>query len=655
MSGKSALCAAAVLIAALLAGLIGGVAVAGAAGATGAASGTMGAVDGDVDVEALLAEARRHFDFARMDAVLLLDETRIDALPAGGLRTVIHRIVWIGTKLAVDTYADLRVPYRADRGTLSVQTLRTWRDGRWWPHPSDVSPTAVVETLPGALTQAYDYTGLRETMLLHDGVEIPCVVETRYTIERSGPPERGHDGLWIAAQDDPCLDAALSISVPAGQRLRYALRNGLAEPEQPSAGMYVWRTGPVARLPRPLTAQPAERAPCVVWSTWASWSDLGRACAAEFGETTSLGPALADTLAAAIAREPDARGRAQAVADAVERWTRAVPYDEGFWFGEARPADRTWETAYGHALDRAVLAAGLFRAAGLEARPFYRARVRGAIDASVPARSWFDGVRLAARGTDPEAPFQADYDPRAGQLHAGPVEAAGRVIWYPDDASTPPAAPPVPAPTSFELILTLAPGADSTWTGSGYLRATGALAPYAEMVGVGREACDHLAAVAAALNGATITDHNVAELAPDRVVAGFALEWKPEKADDQGRTRLELGDPAGGLMARMPSDVHLYNARRESPVILDQPLRQRVELRLKLGERKTAYVPEAAEQVTGAGRCAVTVERRGEWLHIVREIRIEATDLPAAQWPDLRELLLAETGPRNRTVLLARD
>ncbi len=606
---------------------------------------------GGADVESLLAAARQRFDLARADAVLLLDETRIEVLPDGSLRTQIHRIVWMGTELAVDTHADLRVPYRADRGTLRVEVLRTWRDGRWWPHPTEVSPTAVVETLPGSVARAYDYTGLRETMLLHDGVEIPCVVETRYTIDQAGAPERGHDGLWLAAKDDPCWQAVLSISVPAGRPLRYALRNGLAEPAQPTAGTYVWRLGPVERLPRPLTTQSAESAPCVVWTTWGSWSDLARASSAEFAQTASLGSALADTLAAAIAREPDARGRAHVVADAVARWTGYVGCDESFWFGEPRPADRTWETAYGHGLDRAVLAAALFRAAGLEARPFFRARVHGAIDVTVPARSWFEGARLAVRGADPEAPFEAAYDPRSSHLQAGPVEAAGRVIWFPDEPGAMPAAPAAPAPGALELILTLAPGADSTWTGSGYLRASGALAPYAAMVGVDREAHEHLAAVAAALPGATITGHNVAELAPDRVVAGFALAWKPAPADERGRTRLELGDPAGGLIARLPDDVRLYNARRESPVLLEQPLRQRIELRLKLGERAPVYLPVTAEQATTAGRQSVTVTRQGEWLHIARELRIEALDVPAPRWPDLRELLLSETSPRNRTVL----
>ncbi len=650
MSGKNAHGAGAIWVAALLAGLIGAAA---AARATGVGASAAGA--DEVDIERLMAEARRHFDFARMDAVLLRDETRIEVLAAGGLRTTIHSIVWIGSELAVDAYADLRVPYRADRGTLNVERLRTWRDGHWWPHPTEVSPTAVVETLPGELAQAYDYTGLREMMLLHDGVEIPCAVETRYTIEQSSPPDRGHDGLWLAAQDDPCLEAVLSIAIPAGQRLRYALRNGLPEPAQPAAGMYVWRTGPVARLPRPLTGRPAESVPCVVWSTWESWSDLAGACAAEFAQTTSLGSALADTLAAAVAREPDARGRAYAVSNAVERWTRVVGCDESFWYGEPRAADRTWETAYGHALDRAVLAAGLFRAAGLEARPYLRARVRGAIDAGVPARSWFEGVRLAVRGTEPAAPYQAAYDPRSGSLRAGPMERAGWAIWFPEEGGAPPAAPADPGPAALELILTLAPGADSTWTGSGYVRATGALAPYAEMVGFASEAHDHLAAVAAALKGATITEHNVAELEPDRVIAGFTLEWKPEQPDAQGRTHVELGDPAGGLMAHLPGDVHLYNTSRESSILLEQPLRQRIELRLRLGERQTVYVPAATEQVTPAGEQSVTVTRQGEWLYIVRETRIEATEIPALQWPDLRELLLAETSPRSRTVLLAGD
>jgi hypothetical protein len=146
---------------------------------------TMG-VSGGHDLDRLWAEAQAHYDLEAVDAVLLLESLHVTVAASGDRTTRIHRVVWIGSEVGVDDYADLRVPYNSGNSTLKVTALQTWRDGRWWPAKPAISPTAVVETLPFAMARADDYTSMRETMLLHDGVEIPCIMETAYEIAQKG-------------------------------------------------------------------------------------------------------------------------------------------------------------------------------------------------------------------------------------------------------------------------------------------------------------------------------------------------------------------------------------------------------------------------------------------------------------------------------------
>ena len=108
------------------------------------------------------------------------------------------------------------IPWNTETCTLEVDVLRTWRDGRWWPDPSRISDTAVVHTLPHALDHADDYTVMRETMLLHDGVELPCIMETAYTITEKCVP--GADGVFVFPSIDPAVVTELAVTAAAGCR-----------------------------------------------------------------------------------------------------------------------------------------------------------------------------------------------------------------------------------------------------------------------------------------------------------------------------------------------------------------------------------------------------------------------------------------------------
>jgi len=619
------------------------------------------------DIGELMAIAKENYDLERTDAVFLLDGRYITFRDDGTRETTVHRIVWISTELVTDEYADLRVPYDTATSTLEVRALRTWRDGRWWPHESELSPTAVVETTPGALIRADDYTTIRETMLLHDGVEIPCIVETAYTITESRDPDVGDEGLWVVPRDYPSVRVELSITPAEGDTLRHRSRNGATGPEIVAGTngreVYRWTADIVPRLERPLVTDPASYAPHVEWTTWESEAAFRNALATSLEEAVVVSDALRDTMAGLVEHEPIDLTRARTVADYVNESTRSIRYDDSLWELSPRTALRTWETAYGHRLDRAVLAAALFREAGLRTLFVYRSAGYGdGTGDDFVGLGRYDGIAVWVRGEGVEA----YYDPEAGSLDVGETELHGRFLWFAGDPDgifrgiTNRA-----LPGAYELIVTLEPGDDGSYAGVGFVNITGGLAPYDRAVGLDGECRRYLDQVAgSAASGASLTEHGVVRIHRDQVVAGFEFDVEAPEPDDQGRIELAVGDPPGAVLDRLPGDSHLYSADRGSPLTLPGPMSQKVRLRLRIGESEVVRLPEPRSIENSVGRFSLTVEEDDDWVTVTREIAIgdpeaEVEPLePGAmivapeQWPELRELLLEETDRANRSVFL---
>jgi hypothetical protein len=608
------------------------------------------------DLDGLWSAARKNFDTSSEDAVLLL-ESRSVSFPGGNVRrTTVHRVVWIATEVGIEDYADLRIPYNSATSSMKVKALRTWRDGKWWPDETEISPTAVVETLPFALARADDYTTMRETMLLHDGVELPCIMETVYEIEERLEEGAGSDGIWVFPQRDPAVLVELILSIPEETILHYLPGNGAPEPQitgdGPAAVTRRWKMENVRPLGFPLIADPAAYAPYVSWSTWHDWEMLGMAITTSFNQSVVLADAITDTLISTLDRALSPADMARRVAGLVNRYTRAIHYDSRFWPLSPRPAPRTWETAYGHALDRAVLAAALMKGAGFEVEPILRSKGFGGMDTEVPGLSRFEEIALLVAGNG----FEAFYDPSAGSLHEGRQRIFGRTVWRPASEASPPMRPSGNGPgpvSSIALSVTIEPDGSGNWKGTGYLDAGGVFCPREGMSGTGGGALEHIQGIAARMiGGIEVNSFDPEMFTPGRVKAGFAFELKSPEPDALGRMRFTVGDPDGGVITHLPPDVHLYGEHRSSPVILPGMMEQRLEIRLRTGGKEVTYLPESRNLENGAGRFALSTENKDGWVMMERSLKLEQWIVKSEDWPDLRILLLGEKDPASRVIIL---
>lgn len=605
------------------------------------------------DLDALWARAQESFDLKTHDAVLLLESRQVTIMENGNLITRVHRVVWIGTEMGIYDHADLRIPWNSATSSFTVVALRTWNDGRWWPHESEVSETAVVETLPFALALADDYTPMHETMLLHDGVELPCIMETIYEIEEQGAARYGADDLFVLWQGDPALHVVYELTVPPELVPIYRSMNGAPEPEvstNPDGTMrYTWSKENTSRLWWPRIAHPAVYAPSVMWSTWKDWKTLGRVVASSFDDAAVLSEALADSLAERVKYEPSSDAKFRAAADLVAEWTRGVDYDWSFWRFLPRMAARTWETGYGHALDRAALAAALFREAGFRAQPIFRSAPSIDLDWGIPGLSQFEDFALLVEYEG----VRRIFDPAADSYESEYLGLYGRTVWYPAGDSAVPVRPSSDAVGGFEMILTLTPSDDGGWNGKGFLDAYGNLSTYDAMSGLDGKVLDHLnSIVQSVLPETKVGGFNPEAFDPERVTLGFDFEIGEVEPDDGGRISLIVGDPDGGIIGTLPTDVHIFEEYRRTPIHLAGRMVQHIELRIVAGDREIVYLPEPYEADKKVGRFELTVEHEGEWITIWRELEIGYPALHYENWYPLRALLLDEQDPAHRTIIL---
>lgn len=607
--------------------------------------------DGRFDIAALKTTAQQQFDCAGQDAVILAEGQRTLWLPDGRLSTTIHRIVWINSRLAIGLYADNRIPYDHERCTFTPLALRTWRDNQWWP----TDTTGFVETLPFAVNKAYDYAHLREMMLLHNGISDQCIVEMAYRIEDKSAFRGGADGLWLFSREEPAVESWFELGVPAGTKPIIAADNGAPAVEQtsdPKSGLdiYRWNMSTIAAEPRPHIPDPARALPHIVWSTWPDWRERGARLKSAFDAAAQLDPPLSAALDSLKRAARTATELAGLIAGFINDKTASIHYPEIYWRTALRSAGRTFASAYGHSLDRAVLAAALFRGAGFDARPVYIGQGIGPMNDKVSSLARFGEMKLHLTGNG----LEAFYDPWEGTISFGRKMVGNRVVWSPGDDR--PALVSGGNADGGDIAVRIELSFDAEknkFTGTGYLSTVDGLCAFDRMSGVDGKTKAYLTSIVSGLlKGASVADYSPDRFDPSAASATFTVEMTKPEPNDQGYIPFVLGNPVGGIIDNLPSGIEMVVPTRWSSVYLPFPMTQRIELRLNLRSWPAAFFPVNQTIENAVGRFAVTSEVKDSQLVVIRALQLTKAVIGPDEWPLLRQLLLAENHEKNRTILL---
>ena len=609
-------------------------------------------ISGEHDISELLASAKERFDLSQEDAVLLFDGSKVEWMPDGRLVSSVHRIIWINTGVAIRSYGDHRIPYDESRCNFNVHTVRTWRDGQWW----ETGPTGIVETLPYRMRQAYDYANMREMMLLHNGIELPCILEIAYSIEDREPFRTGAEGIWTFAREEPAMQSRFCLGLPIGEKPNNYVSEGVPQPDkvtdaQLGLDIYTWMMGPIDAVPRPRTADPAAHVPHIAWSTWKNWDEYGEYLKGTFESAMSLDTSLARHLDSLLEKARTDGEKADLIAEFINERTRFINYPEQYWWPSPRPAVRTYTTAYGHRLDRAILAAAMFREAGIETNPVFLGKGYGGIDEGAPTLSRMVGVGVWLSGGN----LEAYYDPARGSVSNGPARIYNRTFWIAGSEDK----PGVRLGSEDELSLMEVridlsfDEEKDMFMGTGYFHADNGFNPYDRMEGLAGEAKACLGSVVSGvLEGAKVTGYNPSSFDRTGITVGFELELKKPEPDDLGRVSLIVGEPSGGISDKLPDNLRLFHQIRRSPVYLPCLMAQKVELRLDMKGLELVYHPSNSVKENSAGTFSLAVKETNNKLTIERQLNLAKTEYQSEDWADLWTLLLADRHEHSRTLLL---
>lgn len=612
-------------------------------------------IDGVVDISMLLKEAEARLDMDNEDAVILFDSERIRLNIDGRYTKYIHRIIWLNTELAIKRYGDVRVPYETIQCTLIVETVRTWRDNKWW----ETGPAGIVETLPDELLEADDYANIREMMLLHEGIELPCIVEIAYSIEDKEPFRRGWDGTWSFVRDEPVIKSWFGFELPTSWWPNIYEFPGAPAPikktdEMLGLDMYSWQRGPYLARTFPPPENIEDNESFIIWSTWKDWSSLGAHIRTNFDKAAVGDSYLKEQLDSLLLGANTDREKARLIAAYVNDKTSYIDYPWEYWLWKMRPAVQTYSSTYGHTLDRAILAAALFSKAGISTLPVFLSPDFGNIYISVASLTQLSTLGLWLSGEN----LAAFYDPVASEIKSGPLNFFSRMAWLAGNDEQPYIRIRGMDKISVDDIrIELSYDAEKNgFTGKGYFSSTNYFNQYFQIAGVENEAFSYFEELVTSIfDNAKLTNCNPSEFSRLRTIFGFQFEIDSLKIDDDDRIKLNLGESTSGIMANLPANIELFHNQRTSPMHFPCLMRQNIKLILNLDGLDLIAYPEDNEIENEAGKFAILSTKTDKKLTITRSLVLTKINYAAEEWLPLRSLLLADRNKSNRLILLEED
>jgi hypothetical protein len=406
-------------------------------------------------------------------------------------------------------------------------------------------------------------------------------------------------------------------------------------------------------LPFPAHRDPAAFAPHLLVSSWKDWDDLGVQFSPVFSGSSSLSEEIVAELDSLLENSRSDLESAKKIAEFVSGRTRFVDYRGDLLWNLARQANRIYETTYAGNLDRAILASALLKQTSLTASVVLVSLSPGHLDNDVPSLARFGNVGLWLAGEG----WTAIYDPSSSSMKFGTADLIGRSLWVIEQGNQPTTVENEgELDAEIELTINLEYKVlDTAFVGRGILRASGSLCPYGAMLGLDHEGKRYLSSlVSSVFEGAEVTDYSLVKLEDSEVIAGFSMSLPQPDKDDLGRIPLRIGNPSGGVLSKLPGDVHLYSQMREGPILLPQPLVERVVVRLKADSLNAVYLPANASRQNEVGTFELKTVRTSSGLSFDRLIRLNHSTYDSGSWADMRQLLLDCSNKNNGLILLTK-
>ncbi|MBD3216680.1 MAG: DUF3858 domain-containing protein, partial [candidate division Zixibacteria bacterium] len=336
------------------------------------------------------------------------------------------------------------------------------------------------------------------------------------------------------------------------------------------------------------------------------------------------------------------------IAKFISNKTGLITYPYRHWIYFPRDAVRTYESAYGHALDRAILASALFESSDFKPRMILRGEYLHNASLEIPCLNYFDAplIKITADGSD------MYYNPVNGRISKSIQPYFGHTGFYLADHKGKPIQKFKFSEEKNQFTLKIDLSLDDTkdtFNGTAYLEATGCLSPYSQMAGLNKETEDYLGSmISEVLSGAKLKSQNPIHFTKGQCRLGMNFELKTPEPDEFGHIRLVLGSPSGGILDQLPEGVRLFDNAKKSNTNLPGTLIQTVEINIDTSGMQAVYFPESESIQNEVGSISTAVENAKNKIRIMRRIHLANNEIASSQWPLLRELLLEETDKKNQ-------
>lgn len=622
--------------------------------------------NGEQNIDELIQQAGAEFDIEETDAVVLYQSERYVWQTDKRLVHEFHRIMYLNSAWAVSHYADSRIPFDSENSTFKVKALRTWRDDQWW----ETDSTGMVETLPGQLRICYDYVNLREMVLMHDGIEIPCVVELAYEIEDKKTFRNGAWGVHSFSADIPVVFSELMIDMPKGRKLNHHSTGEVVElpakiikheSENPGVSndlttfdtfdRYVFSINFPDQLPLDYSDNQVQYLPHVTWSTYRNWSNLGSHLRKTFERSMRLSEALKDSVKEITEESFSVNQTAKKISSFVERHISHVNYPNHFWIEEPRDASRTFETAYGHSLDRSVLAAALFEEAGFMIFPIMRGLGCHDINEGVPALDKMTDIGVWISSADE---VEAYFDPASCRLSNGLSPIFGKTVWIPGSGDEPTINWRGDANLS-NLVIKLKlefEEKNDRWMGKGFYRAEQGFCPYDKMEGLEKQSQLHLKSVIASILGdIELKQYNFTTFSRFNITAGFSFVLDPGEEDRFGRHALRIDQPKGGALDMLNTALEFHRRTIDLPVLINGIMHEEIEISIEIDEEHIISLPDDQLIENDLMKFAVESDVKPEKTVVSRVFDLKMVKVSPDSWSEFRDAILSFENEKNEKIL----
>lgn len=587
-------------------------------------------------------------DFPAADVLVLSEKVSFTLHPDGRVEKSVSIREKILTYQGMDDAGDPAVAFHKDLQDLSITRCRTYTTEGL---TVDAKPNSYNERTPFALEKAPVYAGWREMVITKVGLDLDAVVELDYSLADRKPWRRFFEGAVVLQNDRPALVREVSVTVPEGMGLHARLFGADAAPAVSRASGSETTTWTLKNVPAVPPSELHHGAdgflPTLVFSTCPDWGHhnsilSGIVVRAAAASSPAL-DAKTDELTKGIAGAWDKALKIHAfAAESINdvRWPLPA-FDD-----VPRPAAETYDSGYGHSLDKAVLLVAMLRRAGLQAAIALGASYpSGALDPSaVPSLALLDTpivrVEMGDRPLwlDPTAPLSEHSQRDRAGLKGLPLVAGIGELHTLD----------YPGPDEISADFEVKVAKDFSLSGSVTLVLSGRYCPFYAVQGSTEEQKNHVGSLVSSLfPGAKVTSLDVVRMEPSQAVWKVSFEAGAPSAS--GAKALALGVPKSSLLAGFANS---HASRRTLPVVLAHAGREHVTVDFALPEGlKPLYVPPQTLVQNGAGTFERNFQGSEKGLTFDWKVDIPSAVVAPQAYGDLKALFAAAQNAGGRTVV----